>query len=140
MASNGGTLSGSIGLFALRVGMAGSLFCAHGWTKITHIADMASSFPNPIHLGSTVSFWMVTFAEVFCSAFVAIGLFSRAATVPIIGFLSIAFFVHHAHDPWQKREMALIYLIPFVALFFTGPGKFALDAWIKVKVASKGGD
>jgi len=69
-----------------------------------------------------------------------IGLFSRAVTIPIIGFLSIAFFIHHAHDRWQRRELALVYLIPFVALFFLGPGKFALDAWIKVKVASKGGD
>src|SRR5262245_30393591 len=138
MASNGGGLS-SIGLLVLRVGMAGLLLGAHGWGKITHIAQRAGSFPDPLHLGSTVSFWLVVLAEVLCAGLVALGLFTRAATIPIIGFLSVAFFIHHAHDPWSRREMALVYLVPFVALFFTGPGKFALDAWIKVKVQSKGG-
>ena len=139
MASNGGGMTSSIGLLVLRVGMAGLLLGAHGWGKITHIAERAGSFPDPIHVGSTVSFWLVVIAEVFCSAFVALGLFTRAATVPIIGFLSVAFFIHHAADPFPRREMALVYLVPFVALFFLGPGKFALDAWIKVKVQSKGG-
>ena len=138
MSSNGGNLTSSIGLLVLRVGMAGLLFCAHGWGKITHIAEYARSFPDPIHMGSTVSFWLVVFAEVFCSAFLALGLFTRVATIPIIGFLSVAFFIQHGHDPWSKREMALVYLIPFVALFFTGPGKLALDAWIRVKFAPKG--
>ena len=138
MSSNGGSTTTSIGLLVLRVGVAGLLLCGHGWGKITHIAAMAPSFPDPIHLGSVPSFWLVVTAEVLCSSLLVLGLFSRAATIPIIGFLSIAFFIHHAHDPWQKREMALVYLIPFVTLFFTGPGKFALDAWIRVKVAPKG--
>jgi putative oxidoreductase len=140
MASNGGTVTSSIGLFLLRVGMGGLLLCGHGWGKITHIASMAKSFPDPIHLGSTISFWLVVIAEVPCATLVALGLFTRAATVPIVGFLSVAFFINHAADPWTKRELAIVYLVPFLTLFFTGPGGFALDAWIKVKVSSKGGD
>jgi putative oxidoreductase len=139
MSSNGGSMTSSIGLLVLRVGVAGLLFCAHGWGKITHIADRAKSFPDPLHLGSTPSFWLVVLAEVFCTPLVALGLFTRAATIPIIGFLSVAFFIHHAADPFPRRELAVLFLIPFVALFFTGPGRFALDAWIKVKVQSKGG-
>ena len=140
MASNNGGVTASIGLLVLRVGMAGLLLCAHGWTKITHFAGMAKSFPDPLHVGSTMSFWLVVLAEVLCTTLLALGLFSRAAVIPIIGFLSVAFFIHHAHDPWNKREMAIVYLVPFVALFFTGPGNFALDAWIRVKIATKGGD
>jgi putative oxidoreductase len=138
MSSNGGSTTTSIGLLVLRVGMAGLLLCAHGWGKITHIADFSHSFPDPIHLGSVPSFWLVVGAEVLCAALLVLGLFSRVATIPIIGFLSVAFFIQLAHDPWNKRELALVYLIPFVTLFFTGPGKFALDAWIKVKVSPKG--
>ena len=138
MGSNGGTLTGSIGLLVLRVGMAGLLFLGHGWGKITHIKEYSGGFPDPLHFGSTISFWLVVLAEVFCTPFVAAGLFTRAALIPIIGFLSIAFFIHHAADPFPRRELAIVYLVAFVALFLVGPGRFALDAWIKVKVGPKG--
>lgn len=140
MGSNGGTMTSSIGLLALRIGLAGTLFAAHGWGKITHFAERAGSFPDPLHVGSVVSFWLVVLAEVFCAGFLALGLFSRFAVIPIIGFLSVAFFIHHAQDPFPKKELALVYLSGFVALFFTGPGKFALDSWMRVKFGPKGGD
>ena len=133
MASNGDTLTGSIGLFVLRVGAAGLLFCAHGWSKVTHIAQMSKSFPDPLHVGSPASFGLVVFAEAVCTLFVALGFFTRAAVIPIVGFLGVAFFIHHAQDPFQKKELAIVYLVPFVALFFTGPGRFALDSWIGLR-------
>jgi len=137
MASNGDTLTGSIGLFVLRVGTAALLFCAHGFDKVTHIAARASGFPDPIHVGGPASFGLVVLAEVVCTVLVALGLFTRFALLPIIGFLSVAFFIQHAQDPFRQKELAIVYLVPFVALFFTGPGKFALDSWIAVRVGGK---
>ena len=72
MASNGDTITGSIGLLVLRVGAAGLLLCAHGWAKVTHIGQMAKSFPDPLHLGSPASFGLVVFAEAVCTLFVAL--------------------------------------------------------------------
>jgi len=38
-------------------------------------------------------------------------------------------------DPWmmgagRSKEPALLYLVPFLALVFTGPGRFSIDALI----------
>ena len=134
MGSNGDNLTGSIGLLLLRVGTAGVLFFGHGLNKVTHIATGARGFPDPLHIGSAASFGLVVFAEAVCTLFVALGLFTRFALVPIIGFLTIAFFIHHAPDPFRQKELALVFLVPFTALFFTGPGKFALDTWISLRV------
>ncbi len=139
MASNGDTLTGSIGLFVLRVGMAGLLLLGHGWDKVTHMAARAQSFPDPLHIGSRPSFGLVVFAETACALFVALGLFTRAALIPIILFLCVGFFLYLAHAPFSQKELAIVYLVPFVALFFTGPGRFALDAWIRVRFGKKGG-
>ena len=137
MGSNGDTLMGSIGLLVLRVGTAGVLFFGHGLAKVTNLAQGAKSFPDPLHLGSATSFGLVVFAEAVCTLFVALGLFTRFALLPIIGFLTVAFFIYHAPDPFRQKELALAFLVSFVTLFFTGPGKFALDSWIGVRVGKQ---
>jgi len=133
MSSNGDSSTRSIGLLALRVGMAGLLFLGHGLGKATHVAARVKSFPDPLHIGSPASFGLVVFAETACAVFVVLGLFTRAALVPIIGFLCVAFFIFLAHEPFSQKELAIVYLIPFVALLFTGPGRFALDSWITLR-------
>jgi putative oxidoreductase len=137
MGSNGDTMMGSIGLLVLRLGAAGVLFLAHGLPKITNIAQGAKTFPDPLHIGSAMSFGLVVFAEGVCTLFVALGLFTRFALLPIMGFLCVAFFIHHAPDPFRQKELALVFLVSFVTLFFTGPGKFALDSWIGVRVGKQ---
>ena len=71
MASNGGFMS-SIGLLVLRVGVSAILFSGHGLTKVLNFAERSRSFPDPLHVGSTASFWLVVLAEVFCTTLVAL--------------------------------------------------------------------
>ena len=137
MGSNGDTLKGSIGLLVLRVGTAGLLLFGHGLSKATRVAELSGSFPDPLHLGSAVSLGLTVFAEVLCSLFVVLGLFTRFALVPLIVMFFVLVFIHHASDPWKQKELAMAYVVPFVALFFTGPGNFALDSWISLRVGSK---
>ncbi len=119
----------SFGLLVLRLGAAGLLFYGHGWPKITHFAERAAKFPDPLHLGShPLSLGLVVFAEVFCTLFVALGLFTRVAVIPVIIFTMVAAFVQNAGAPWSDKDLALIYAVPFVALLSTGPGGFSLDA------------
>ena len=122
----------SIGLLVLRLGAGGLLLVGHGWGKLVHFGEWASSFPNPIGVGPAWSLGLVTFAEVMCAGLTIVGFLTRASVIPIIGFLAVAGFIHHAHDPWAKREMAFIYAVPFVALLFTGAGRFSLDAWLRL--------
>ena len=133
MSSNGDTLTRSIGLLVLRLGMAGLLLLGHGWDKVTHLAARARSFPDPLHIGGPASFGLVVFAETACALFVALGLFTRAALIPIILFLCVAFFLYLGHEPFSQKELAIVYLVPFIALFLTGPGRFALDSWITLR-------
>ena len=42
--------------------------------------------------------------------------------------MAVAAFMIHAADPFAKQEKALVFLIAFVALLLTGPGRYSLDA------------
>ncbi|HKQ56655.1 MAG TPA: DoxX family protein [Candidatus Eisenbacteria bacterium] len=117
----------SIGLLVLRIGTGGLLLAGHGWSKLAHFSERAESFANPIGIGPVPGFVFVVFSEVLCASLVMLGLVTRVAVVPIIGFLMVAGFIHHSLDPWTRRELAFVFLVPFVTLFFTGPGKYSLD-------------
>ena len=43
----------------------------------------------------------------------------------------VAAFIVHGEDPFQKKEFALLYAVPFLMLIFTGAGAFSVDARLK---------
>ncbi|MFG0283407.1 MAG: DoxX family protein [Phycisphaerales bacterium JB039] len=124
----------SVGLLILRVGV-GAFMATHGWGKLQMIFDgKFDQFGDPLGLGSGLSLVLATGAEFFCALLVAIGLATRFAAAPVVFTMAIAAFVVHASDPWTmqpqgaSKEPALLFLIPMLALVFTGPGRFSLDA------------
>ncbi len=119
-----------IGLFVLRLTLA-TLMIPHGYAKFIGFAEKADSFPDPLGVGSPVSLGMVVFAEFFCSILLFLGLFTRFALVPLIVAMSIAAFIIHAGDPLDDKEHALLFLVPYVGLFLTGPGALSLDRFLK---------
>jgi len=126
-----------IGLLFLRIFPGGMLVLAHGLPKIQNYSAMSTQFPDPLGLGPTFTLLTAIFAEFFCGILVVLGLSTRLATLPIIGTLLTAAIVVHAADPWSKKEFAMLYAIPFIALFFTGPGAFSLDGLIKLRRFSR---
>lgn len=117
-----------VGLLALRVAAGGLMLTCHGWGKLTSFSERSASFPDPLGVGSSLSMALAVFAEVFCSTAVVLGLLTRAAVIPLMTTMLVAATIVHADDPWAKKEFALIYLVPFAALLFTGAGPFSLDA------------
>lgn len=135
------------GLLILRVGFGGFLM-THGWGKAGMIANgQLDSFPAMIGLSGPASLLLVTFAELVCAGLVVIGLGTRLAAVPVVIAMAVAAFVAHAQDPWTmgraaelfmsgqseswgSKQPALMFLIPFLALIFTGAGRFSIDEWI----------
>lgn len=107
------------------------LVYGHGWPKVVHFADRIGRFSNPIGLGSETSFVLVVLAEVLCSVLVALGLFARPATIPLLIFFSVAIFVQHVHDPFPRRELPALYAVPYLVVLIAGPGRFSLDALIR---------
>jgi putative oxidoreductase len=116
-----------LGLLVLRLGLAVPLLWLHGWGKLMSFEERADRFADPIGLGPMPSLALITFAEVFCSALVALGLFTRWAAIPPAIGLAVAFFVQHGGDPFRERELAFVYMIGFAAVALLGGGRFALE-------------
>lgn len=108
----------------------GIMFLTHGYDKLMAHATMADLFANPIGLGSAISFWMVVFAELVCSLALIFGILQRVALIPMIISMAVAFFMVHGGAPFAAKELSFIYLMVFVLLFITGPGRYSFDAVI----------
>lgn len=117
-------------LFFLRVGAGLLMMVNHGFDKLTHFAQIAPKFSNPFGLGPTTSLALVVFAEFFCAAFVVLGLFTRLACIPLVVAMSVALFSAHKGDFFGKGQAAGLFLVIFLVLLITGPGKASLDRLI----------
>lgn len=118
----------AISLLLLRLGAGAMLIYQHGWPKLAHFGERLPTFANPIGLGSEVSFVLVVFAEVVCAAAVMLGLFTRAAVVPLIIFFVVAALVQHGADPFARKELPLLYGFVYAAIGMMGPGAYSIDA------------
>jgi putative oxidoreductase len=124
---NGSNRRVSCGLLALRLGVFTMLALAHGLGKLERFGELHKTFADPLHIGSTASLVLVVFAEFFCSLALVFGLFTRLAAIPVIVNFVVILALVHLHDPWAKKEMALLYLWPAVALLLSGAGDYSLD-------------
>lgn len=120
-------LASSFGLFLLRLGIGGFMLWFHGMPKLLNFSEKAATFPDPFGLGSSLSLGLAVFAEFFCSILLIWGILTRLAAIPLLATMITAAFIIHGEDPWAKKEFALLYAIPFLALIFTGAGKFSID-------------
>ncbi len=116
-----------LGLLIQRVSIAGMLLMMHGWEKLVGFTYIAPHFPDPTGLGGTISLALAMFAEFFCAIAVLFGAWTRLAVLPIVATMLVAVLIIHADDPWGKKELALLYLVPMITLFFTGAGKYSVD-------------
>ena len=117
-------------LFILRVGAA-ALILTHGIPKLLMLFGGGEiQFLDPVGLGMEISLTLSVFAEVICAVLLILGLASRLAAIPLIINMGVAFFIVHAQDPFQVKELALVYLLIFTTLLITGSGKYALDHYL----------
>ena len=139
--------STSVGLLILRLGVGGYML-THGIGKVQMIlAGSYEQMGDPIGLGPVLSLWLITFAEFACALLIVLGLATRLAAIPLVVAMAVAGFVALGGEPWTMeaaaakffagesefpiaKEAAILYLIPFLALVFTGAGKYSLDARI----------
>lgn len=121
-----------INALILRLVLGLSIFYGHGLSKWEVLFGSGEiQFPDPLGVGVTLSIGLAAFAEVICALFVAAGLLTRFALIPLIITMGVATFIFHSGDPFGKLEMPMIYFFGFIALLFIGPGRFSLDHIIK---------
>lgn len=114
-------------MLVLRLGM-GILMMMHGYDKLVHFGDLQNKFMNFLGLGSMISLALAVFAEFFCSLFIILGLFTRAATIPLIITMLVVIFKVNNGAVFIKAENAPLYLIGFLVLLLLGPGKISVDS------------
>jgi putative oxidoreductase len=122
----GNPLSTDVALLILRIG-SGLLLLTHGWPKLINFTQRMNSFSDPFQIGSPASLALAVFAEFVCSILLIIGYYSRFALIPLIITMATVIFIVHWPDAFSKKELPILYLIAFITLFFTGPGKYSLD-------------
>ncbi len=119
-----------VGLLFLRVGAGLLMLTQHGWGKLLGYPEKAATWADPIGVGSEASLALAILAEVLCAAFIVVGLATRGAAIPLVITMLVAAFIVHWDDPFQKKEFALLFLIPFVTLILTGAGRYSIDGWL----------
>lgn len=117
----------SLGLLILRLGVGGFMLWFHGMPKLLNFSEKAATFPDPLGVGNSLSLGLAVFAEFFCSILLIWGILTRLAAIPLFATMITAAFIIHGEDPWNKKEFALLYAIPFLTLVFTGGGMFSID-------------
>ena len=121
-----------VSLLVLRLA-AGGFMLTHGVPKMQRILSGEMKFGDPLGLGPEVSLVMIVFAEFVCSILIILGLGTRLAAVPLILAMAVAAFVAHAGDPFNRKEMALLYMVVFIVLLLSGGGNYSLDRLIHKK-------
>ncbi len=116
-------------LLLLRLAVGG-LMIPHGVQKLTRFAAKSASFADPFHVGGPTSMAVTIFAELFCAVFIVVGLMTRLSTIPLIIVMAVAVFHSHNGEIFGDGEHAALYLGGYLALLFSGPGKFSMDKLI----------
>ncbi|MBD1261316.1 DoxX family protein [Maribacter polysiphoniae] len=119
-------LTSQIGLAFLRIAPS-LMMITHGLPKFQKLISGNFEFGDPIGIGATPSLFLTVIAEFFCPILIIIGIKTRLMAIPPAITMLVAAFIVHAADPFGKKEMALVYLVFFVAIILLGPGKFSVD-------------
>jgi putative oxidoreductase len=137
------TVVGDIGLAAMRVGIGLYMAFGHGYGKMfgedrfgpteQFIGYTESlGFPAPVLFA-----WMAAITEFFGGLALALGLLTRPIALAMIGTMVVAAFLAHGDDPWaakpgeRSKEMAMLYLLPSIALLALGGGRLSVDAVLR---------
>jgi putative oxidoreductase len=110
----------------------------YGFEKLKTFQEMANSdFWNKdinfLGLGGKVSLALTIFAELFCSIFLLLGLFTRYSLVPLLicmGYIVVVldkYKIVTSGEHGFELNHAFTYFVIYLCLFLTGPGKWSMD-------------
>ena len=88
----------------------GAMMLTHGIGKLQNYNAIVNSFPDPLGIGSAVSFAIITFVEVGCSVLIIMGLFTRLATLPLIFGMFVATFIAFPDKSFAAGELSFVYM------------------------------
>ena len=116
-----------LALLVLRIWFGLEMAFAHGLPKLMKIVNGDFQFADPIGVGPTLSLVLAVFAEFVCGILIALGFFTRLATIPYLITMLVAAFIVHLDDGWGKIAVPLHYAVAAIVLLIAGPGRLSLD-------------
>jgi putative oxidoreductase len=139
---NDDSRAADIALLVMRIIAGLTLFSCSGASKLFHLDSLLSSRVDPLGAGSLAPAAMIyaAFALGVCTLLVVAGFATRyAALFTVISLAATFFLIDHSLstnllDPGHNShpEVTWLYMCAFLALVFTGPGRYSLD-WILSK-------
>lgn len=86
----------------------------------------AMGFPAPVAFA-----WLAGLAELAGGIFLAVGFLTRPSAFLIAFTMFVAAFGAHLADPWNMKELSVLYLCISLVFVFKGAGNFSIDRFIK---------
>ena len=105
------------------------------WNGQNWFTDIQDKFPFPFNIVPPEISWQIaTLTELGAPVLLVLGLGTRFASVGLIILTLVAWASVHAGLGYNVCDngfkLPLIYLVMFIPLLLTGPGKLSLDHWI----------
>ncbi|HVS12964.1 MAG TPA: DoxX family protein [Thermoanaerobaculia bacterium] len=131
-----------LALLVVRLGIGASTFLFHGWGKITGGPErwkgVGGAMTN-LGIDFLPTFWgfLAAFSESVGALLVALGLLFRPSAALLAGTMTVAAISHLSRPPdspgagFAGASHALELLCVFVALLLVGPGRYALDRYLR---------
>lgn len=135
---SGNAINSDLGILIIRL-IIGLLMAFYGYEKLMHFNEMATSDfwtkqVSFLGMPSTISLGLTVFAELVCSLLLIVGLFTRVSLFFLMFCMAWIFLVVFPFSILDKGDNgyqfndAFVYFAIYLGLFFTGPGKYSLDA------------
>lgn len=122
-------LTTDLALLFLRVSSAALMLFIHGLPKLLHFQQELSRIEDPLHLGPYITLTLAIFAETICPLFVALGIFTRLACLPVLVVLVIAMLLVHPDWSLADGQFGWLFLVLFITITMAGPGRFSIAKW-----------
>ena len=119
----------------LRLAFGSMMAFGHGYGKLLKLFSSEEiHFVTYFGLSAKTNLALTAFAEFICCIMIIIGYKTRLFCIPVIIAMFVAAFKTHLNDPLfmkhaesGSKEMALIYMAAFLAIYFLGSGRYSVD-------------
>ncbi|MGB7068464.1 MAG: DoxX family protein [Pyrinomonadaceae bacterium] len=128
---SGLSLLANVGLALLRIFTGISLAMAHGIGKLPPSEKFVEGVSNMGLPAPIVFAWAASLSESVGAVFLALGLFTRFSAFFIACVMLGALIGVHAADPYQKQELAFLYLFIAIAFMLKGSGDWSIDSFLR---------
>ncbi len=128
---SGLSFAANAGLTLLRIFTGVALMMAHGSGKIPPPEGLVTGaasigFPAPV-----IFAWAAALSEFVGGAFLALGFLTRVSSFFIACTMLTALVGVHYADPFQKQELAFLYLFIALAFMLKGAGDWSIDRYLR---------